>query len=1044
MECPACKTKTGDDAKYCHQCGRRLALEPGGQWSASDPESGENARLRERKDVTVLFADIANSTEIISELDPEEVLDFLDGVTSSLVDAVHRYGGTVKQVMGDGIMAFFGAPIAVEDHATHACLAALEMQDMLASARQEGVASEIGDVKLRTGISTGEVVIRTLQSRTLIDFSAMGATTHLSARLEQLAEPDTIVCSRQTCRLAGPRFQWRPLGWTRVRGFLKPMEIFQLLSVDPSKGRFEALIESRLSTFVDREDDLEKILKCFDPANQEAAKVAIILGEAGVGKSRLCWEVIDNGLNDTWQHLKVEANSYDQDIPYLPFVTMLRNYFGIGTSDSEKVVISKIRKQLKILEPGLQNRTAAILSIFGAKIEDPEWFRIDASRRQQVAHETVCRVLVAESRRSPLVVLVEDVQWIDSDSQILLRYIISNTPDSDLIFLLTSRSPLQGLPKDPPEIVEIMLTPLPEPSAEKLIDALSGGDATLAVLKRELIERTAGNPFFIEESIKSLADTGILSGDPGHYRLSKSLGKIEMPPSVKSVITSRVDRLSLSDKKALQAAAVIGREFSFRMLQRIVPEQPESGLSDQLARLTEAGLIRIEEAQPQRRYRFTHALIHEVVCRAFLRHQKTALHVKALAAVEELFADRLEELTETLAHHAKAGEVLDKALHYSWAAGRRAAQRSSYKRAVDYFEEALQYCELLSQDSESLKQSIDISFDLRNALYPLGKIQRDLDNLQRIDRQNRGLIEASRHAWLSAYMARDLALLGRPDDCIAAGHHALALAHRAQNKELEILTNAYIASAHYALGAYRQSVTLLETAITELAQGYQDHDFGLPGSGYLFFGAWRLWALARLGEFEDGSRFAEELVRYSRSLDHPLTSAVAIYSAGFLHLHRDALDVAIPLLSEGLQICEDWDLVAWFTNLSSALGYAHVLGGNAKRGRQHLEAAVERSRDLGIMVSHSLEMAWLAEARLACGEQDLARDTLQRALELSEDYKEWGNKAEVLRIFGEISALGGNEEQATAKNYYEDAMSLAKACQMEPLIARCHSRLARY
>lgn len=1056
MECPSCKARVRDDANYCHSCGTNLAsarLAEKKMVTLEDVLSTSDARrpghsskakrvFQERKEVTVLFADIANSTEIISEHDPEFALEFLDGATLRMAESVEKYGGTVSRLMGDGIIALFGAPVAVENHATHACLAALDMKEALATMRDDQAASGMGDIRVRTGISTGEVVIRAMESDAGFDFTAMGATTHLSARLEHMADPDTILCSSQTKMLTGPRFNWQPLGSTQLRGFVEPVEVFQLLSAEASAASFDNLPASNLSLFVGREKQLKQILSCFRPSQRETPKGVVIVGEAGVGKSRLCWEAINRSGTGSGRLMRIEANSYGQSIPYLPFATMLRSYFQLGSGDSESEICSKIRGRLKDLEPELEGRTTAVLSVLGVRIDDPEWFKMDSSQRQQLAHDTICRLLMAESRHNGLVVLIEDAQWIDSDSAVLLRHILSNLAGSELVFLITSRFRQEDLTSAFRGIDEITLAPLAQPSAEQLIDSCLGSDASLAKLKWELMERTSGNPFFIEESIRTLEASGVLRGGYGDFRLSGAYREIEIPSSVKSVISSRVDGLSLSDKEVLQAAAVIGDVFSVRLLEDVVSKPIKLELAGRLARLSEAQLIRSESLEGEPAYRFTHGLIHEVVRSELLSHQVAGLHRKVLTAVETVLSDRLHELTETLAHHARAGEVWDKALLYTRTAGRRAADRSAYKSAVAFFEEALRYCELVPQSAETLESAIDISFDLRNVLYPLGEIQKDLDNLQRVEELSRGFIAPERRARLSAYIARDMALLGRPDDSVSAGRRALVLARSAQDRELEILTSAYIGSAHYALGDFKQSATLLGSAIAALSQGYEQHTFGLPGPGYLFFESWRLWALARLGDFEVGSRAADEVVRFSRSLDHPLTSAVAIYSAGFLHMHRGDLEVAVPLLEEGLRICEDWDLVAWFTNLSSALGHALVLGNDPTEGRKCLEAAVTRSHELGILVSHSLEMAWLAEAALASGDQGAAESSVERALELAEQCKEWGNKAEALWTRGEI--LTSTKDAKAATHCYESALSLAEACNMKPLISRCQAALVRH
>ena len=452
------------------------------------------AHLEERKEVTVLFADIANSTAIISEHDPEDVVAFLDGVTSRMVDAVQRYGGTVNQVMGDGIMALFGAPVAVEDHAAHACLAALDVKALLAEARQAGMGKSIGDVQLRIGISTGEVVVRSVALRSRFDFSALGATTHLSARLEQLAEPNMIYCSSQTQKLAGSRFKWRPLGWTRVRGFLSPVEVHELLGMEADVGRFDRLTASNLSPFVGREVLVARLRGYFDAEENVSPKIAAIVGDAGIGKSRLCLEIIENKLADGWQCQKLETDSYGRDIAYLPFKNMLRRYFGLHPNDSDAEFYAKIRVGLKILDAAFVSCLPAVLSIFGKHIEDPVWAQLDAQQRQHQTFDTISRLLNAESQRTPMVILVEDVQWLDDDSEALLRHIVTHAQGKTIAFLLTSRARQECTALDLPAIELVELAPLSNDNANHLFEQLCGNDQSLSVLRRNLIEKAEGNP----------------------------------------------------------------------------------------------------------------------------------------------------------------------------------------------------------------------------------------------------------------------------------------------------------------------------------------------------------------------------------------------------------------------------------------------------------------------------------------------------------------------------------------------------------------------
>ena len=635
------------------------------------------------------------------------------------MDAVHRYEGTVNQVMGDGIMALFGAPLAHEDHAVRACYAALAMQGAIrthaeAARRAYGII-----VQMRVGLHSGEVVVRAIGNDLHMDYSAVGQTTHLAARMEQLAAPGSILLTADTLRLVEGLVQVTPLGPIPVKGLPEPVEVFELAGASTLRGRFQARAVGGLTRFVGRDTECAAVVQALERAGAGHGQVVAVVGEAGVGKSRLVYESIHAHYTQGWRVLESASVSYGKATPYFPVLDLLRRYAHLDERDDACPIRAKVTGQLLTLDETLQDAIPPLLALLDVLPDDSPFLTLDPPQRRQRTLTALKRVLLRESQVQPVLVVFEDLHWIDSETQALLDSLVESLPTARLLLLVNYRPEYQHGWGSKTYYTQLRLDPLPPASADALLQALLGDDPRLAPLTQLLIARTGGNPFFLEESVRILVETGVLQGERGAYHLGQALQTIQVPATVQAVLAARIDRLQPEDKHLLQTAAVVGTDVPFALLQAIA-DVPEAALHHGLAHLQAAEFLYETRLFPEPEYTFKHALTHEVAYGSLLLERRRVLHAHIVEAIEMLPPDRLVEQIERLVHHALRGEVWDKALLYGRQVGAKAIGHSAYREALAAFEQALGALQHLPTTRDTLEQAIDLRLELRNVRSTLG------------------------------------------------------------------------------------------------------------------------------------------------------------------------------------------------------------------------------------------------------------------------------------------------------------------------------------
>ncbi len=1051
--CPSCGTANPSGNKFCGQCAAPLsqAAEP----RFGSPESytpkhlaekiltSKGALEGERKQVTVLFADLKGSMELIADRDPEEARKILDPVLAHMMEAVHRYEGTVNNVMGDGIMALFGAPIAHEDHAVRACYAAFRMQESVNRYAEETRRAHGVTVQIRVGLNSGEVVVRAIGNDLHMDYTAVGETTHLAARMEQAACPGTVLIAPATLDLVEGFVAVKSLGPVPVKGLTEPVEVYELSGIGPARTRLQAAARRGLTRFVGRDAEMEVLRRSLEQAGAGHGQAMAIVGEPGVGKSRLVWEVIHSHRVHGWLILHAGSVSYGKATSYLPVIDLLKSYFTIEARDGPRAVREKLTGKLLMLDRALEGSLPALLSLLDVPTDDPQWPTLDPPQRRRRTLDAVKRLLLRESQVQPLLVVFEDLHWIDSETQALLDGLVESLPTARLLLLVNYRPEYQHPWGSRTYYTQLRLDPLPPESAEEFLGALLGPDPGLEPLERVLIARTEGNPFFLEESVRALIDTGSLAGERGAYRLVRPLPTIQVPATVQAVLAARIDRLAPGDKAILQTASVVGKDVPLLLLQAIAA-QLEEELHAAIGRLQAAEFLFEAGIFPEVEYTFKHALTHDVAYGSLLQDRRRTLHRQIVETIERLYPDRLAEHIERLAHHAFRGEQWGKAVTYLRQAGVKAFERSANREAVTYLEQALMALAHLPETRETLEQAIDVRLELRNALFPLGELERIQGYLREAEGLSRGLDDQRRLGWVSAYMSGEhVHTGGRVTDARACAQRVEAIGRTLGDASLQVAAQYYLLMACHLAGDYRGTERACRSLMQSVHGEQTQERFGLATFPAVYSRVLLARTLAERGVFAEGDAYGHEAIRIAEALDHPFSIVGACLSLAYVNSVRGELNQAARLLERALALCREWNITSHTPIAMAFLGHVYAWSGRIEEGVSCLQQALTAYESGGVGYCHSISVAHLGEAHLLADQVEDARVSADRAVMLARTRGERPYEAYALRLVGETASRCDPPDFEQAEGHYRQAMALAEELGMRPLVGHCHLGLGR-
>ncbi len=1050
--CVNCGRQLSPTAKFCPECAHATGL--AGPASAAlrftSPESYTPRHLAERiltsraalegerKQVTVLFADLKGSMELLADRDPEEARKLLDPVLTLMMEAVHRYEGTVNQVMGNGIMALFGAPIAHEDHAVRGCYAALRMQESVKRYAEEIRRREGTLIHVRVGLNSGEVVVRSIGSDLHMDYTAVGQTTHLAARMEQLAMPGSVLMSADALRLAEGFVEVRPLGPVNVKGLSEPVEVFEVAGGGPVRTRLQAAARRGLTRFVGRDAELEQLRRAQQLAGNGQGQVAAIVGEAGLGKSRLVYEFAHSHRLQGWLILESASVSYGKATSYLPVIDLLKGYFKIQDRDDLREIREKVTGKLLTLDESLKPVLPALLALLDVPVEDAPWKALDPGQRRRRTLDAVRQLLLREAREQPLLMIFEDLHWIDGETQAFLDSLIESLPTARFLLVVNYRPEYQHAWGGKTYYRQLRIDPLPPESADELLDALLGAEVALGPLKQLLVDRTEANPLFIEESVRALVETGALAGERGAHRLTRPVEHLKIPATVQAILAARIDRLAPEAKRLLQAAAVVGKDVPMPLLLAIA-DAPEHEVRAELTHLQAAEFLYETRLFPDLEYTFKHALTHEVAYQGLLHEQQRVLHARITEAIERLSTERVAEQAERLAHHALRGELWEKAVAYLRQAGLRAMARAAYREAIAYLEQALGTLRRLPETREMAELTIDIRIDLRNAFQPLGDRARTGDLLHEAEVLARTLGDQQRLARIATFMVIQCLITGDYDDALRFGQEALSITRTLGDRSSEVVATSFLGMTHDLRGELGDAATLLERNVA-LEGDLRYERFGAPAIQSALSGAFLADVLSQLGRFDEAIGHAEAAVRIAEAADHPFTLYWGLFHLGLVNLRRGDLSRATPILERCLDLCRTWQFVVAIPAVAATLGAAYALAARADAALPLITGAVEEFRRRQIYNPPGLMLLCAGMTYLSAGRIDEAASHAREALALTRRLGARGSEIHALCLSVEIAAAAGADD---AEHSYREALTLAQDRGMRPFVAHCHIGLGR-
>ena len=985
----------------------------------------------ERKPVAMLAIDCAFSESMDLNVPCPDPWTVSTRWQQAIAETIHGFGGRVVRDSPSPLTAVFGLPHTLEQMPQRAVQAALAIRHLLEGGLPDGVKpSPVVRMAVHVGYVFADIQASDPSARLL----ALGETLSLPVRLLGWAAPGDILLSPEVGQMVEGWFELQRYGEPLGAEASDRIGAYKVLGLGPKRSPLEVHGKRPLSRFVGRDRNLTTLGDLLQQVEKGRGEVVSIIGEPGVGKSRVCYEFIQSHRTDGWLILESSPVAYGKGVPYLPIVDLLKIYFQIDPRDEVRTIGNKVIGKLRRLDIGLGPTLSALLALLDVPSEDPQWQALDPPQRRQRTLDAVRRLLLHESRVQSLLLVVENLHWIDSETQEFLDSLIESLPTTRMMLLVNYRPEYHHRWGNKTYYTQIRLDPLPPERAEEFLHHLLGEDAGLEPLKQQVIGKTEGNPFFLEESVCTLVETEVVVGKRGAYRLAKAPPTIQVPTTVQAILAARIDRLLPTEKHLLQCAAVIGREVSFTLLQAIA-EMPAGELHRGLAHLQTAEFLYETSLFPEWAYTFKHALTQEVAYSSLPLERCRLLHARIVTVLEQRQADRLAEQVERLALHAYRGAVWDKAVLYNQQAGARAIDRAAFRQAAACYEEALAALRHLPDTPDNMGLAIDLRLALvEGALLHLGEYESMLALLRKAEGLARALDDQARLVQVLAQLAFVLRTRADHARAIEAGEQALALATACADLALQAKARFRLGQVYYAIGDYRRAAALFQRTVEslEVSIGRPAPLYRIESQGYLAV------VLSALGQFAEGRHHGEEALRLAMVEGRGVEPMVAHWCLGRLFLVQGNLEAAISVLDRGLALCraaDNWDMGR---ATAAALGYVYALAGRVADGQVLLQEGLRAAIRIGALYAQSLYVGWHSVVCLLAGHIDEAFEHARYALTLAQQYGERGYEALALCQLGDVHARIDPPEVSQSEARYSEALALAEKLGMRPLQAHCH------
>jgi class 3 adenylate cyclase/tetratricopeptide (TPR) repeat protein len=1034
FHCPNCGIITPATGKFCKECGYDLKKpkEEPASINYSEPQSYTPKHLTdkilttrssiegERKLVTVLFADVANYTSMSEKLDPEEVHQIMDGCFTILMDEIHKFEGTVNQFTGDGVMALFGAPLAHEDHAQRACRAALDIQKAMGGYGEKIEKDFNSKFRLRIGLNSGPVIVGAIGDDLRMDYTAIGDTTNLAMRMESMTMPGDIQISENTYRLIKAYFDCEDLGSVPVKGKEEPQRLYKLLKPSEVQTRIEASISKGLVRFVGRKNSMTSIQNAWDKASKGSGQVLGVVGEAGVGKSRLLLEFRSAIGNADFNYLEGHCLHYGGSMAYLPFLDIMKAYFRIEEGQQEYFIDQNIKKNLTALNSELLlDSRPAFQDLLSLKIEEESWLTLEPKIKRDRTFEALRNLFIRLSEEKPLIIAVEDLHWMDKTSEEFISYFIDSMANSPILLILLYRPEYTHQWGSKSYYSKIGLDQLTRESSAYLVSAILEGSEVATELRDLILNRSVGNPLFMEEFTHTLLENGSIERKNNQFVLSRKIDDIQVPETIQGIIAARMDRLEENLKRTMQVASVIGRDFAFRILQTITGMREE--LNSHLLNLQGLELIYEKSLFPELEYIFKHALIQEVAYNSLLLKRRKEIHKKIGQAIEQIYPERLEEFYEMLAYHYARSTNVGKAMKYLDRANQKAIKLSAMQEAKTYFDEAMALLDTLPETEENQHWRISLLVSQGETFMLLLKFPEYYDLLTRYEPTASGLGDPK---LLGAFYGR----LGQCE--FSFGHSstihtlgkAIELCREAGNAEEAGYAYLYLSWSHMDRGDYERVLALKEDVLRMMKQ-----QFNLRIYAYILTAASRSYSY--LGQWDSALEEAQKALSVAEEFSDSSLISFITWNLSVAYTMKGDLARAIECAELAVKKAETPADKGWARR---ALGWALCRAGETKRGIELLTSVLLKFQTGGFTTFIITLRCYLGEGYWITGENANARQTLEESLEVAERcgaryYIGWAE-----RLLGEVT-LKTNPTQAAA--HFQRSIAVLKEIKAENELA---------
>jgi predicted ATPase/class 3 adenylate cyclase len=1048
LTCPKCSKLNPAGSKFCNECGNNLTN------SSTAAESSKiahhSSRLSEspslpegeRRQATIVFADLSGYTSMNERLDPEEVEAIMSRIKNEAVRIVEGHEGIVNQFVGDEVLALFGIPTAHEDDPIRAVRAAMEIHELVRKISPEVEARISTKLRMHTGINTGLVVthIRDIRDGS---YGITGDTVNIGARLATSAEPDDVIVGPETYRLISPFFETNALDPVTVRGKTKPLIPYRVIGDSAVQTRFEAARIQGFTAFTGREHELTALYSCLEKTLAGKGQFVTVAGEAGMGKSRLIYEFRHSLNRSAITAVQGRCQSYGRSIPYFPHINALRRGLNLRDGSTPIELHEKVVFNILAIDPSLEKYLPVylhLLSIPSKVYPLPQ--HLQGRELTTAILDALAAIFILNSNNQPMVLVFEDWHWVDDVSDAALKHIIGLIAPHPLMVMVVYRPEYSANWGNWSHHTPIILNAINDQNCENIIKSIWNVEHLPNGMVPVIHERTGGNPFFVEELSSALIEEGTVQLKDQKATLTKSIENLSFPTTIQAVIRARLDRLDGSTRESLRLASVIGREFTRRILEQI--SDSTEMLSASLETLKDLELIQQTRVVPEAEYLFKHVITQEVTYETLLKLKRKELHGLVGQAIEKLYMDRLEEFYEMLAFHYWRAKDWSRAYRYNRGAGLKALSLSAYIETQSYLEAALEALKNLPRTRTHFEQEIDLRFNMRSALFPLGKHNDWADHIRKAELRAREISDNARLANCQNYLSAYYFIRGRHKEAIRVAEEALRLAELFGDFSAEVTIKYHLGIPLYYSGQIERALELHREVVKQLSGQATLERHGLSGVPSVLTRGFLAWGLSELGEFEEAKMYAQQGIELAEHAKNVISTALVYALSGYASLRYGDLETAKNLLHKANTLSREADLQSILSFVAGSLGDVYLSLGRPDDALPILEEAVEPQNLDSCIISSIHPITVLSEAYRLSGQIAKAILAAEKALHLYHRSEERCFGGWTLLAMAKIQSENGSDQIEQAEQTYRRAIDLATKLKMRPLLAHCNLELGQF